>query len=252
MGAFEMRNKVLLLMVSLFVIGLIAGCSDDEQQLEDDEELLMLEVDFEVPETADVGEAVELIADVTYGDEPVTDADEVLFEIWESGKEDESEQIDGNNEGDGTYTLEYTFDQDGIYEMYAHTTAHSMHNMPKKQIKVGDVSEDEEQDDSDEAFHTEGFDLHFDEPESVSAKEDTSFTTHITLHEEPLDELHVRYQIWPEGNEDETEWVDADEDNPGEYTGEYSFKESNTYLIQIHVEDDEDLHEHKEYTIEVE
>ena len=32
---------------------------------------------------------------------------------------------------------EYTFDHDGVYYMYAHTTARGMHVMPKQQFIVG-------------------------------------------------------------------------------------------------------------------
>src|SRR5699024_12157386 len=91
-----------------------------------------------------------LEAYVTYGDEAVPDADEVDFEIWEMCDKDNSEHETPTNNDDGTYTLEYTFEEDGIYEVYAHTTAHDMHTMPKKEIKVGEGGEndcEEEEDD---------------------------------------------------------------------------------------------------------
>jgi len=45
--------------------------------------------------------------------------------------------IDGEFTEDGVYTAEYTFDHDGVYYMYAHTTARGMHVMPKQQFIVG-------------------------------------------------------------------------------------------------------------------
>ncbi len=69
--------------------------------------------------------------------DPVIDADEVDFEIWEMCDQDNSVHEQPTNNDDGTYTLEYAFEKDGIYEVYAHTTAHDMHTMPKKQIEVG-------------------------------------------------------------------------------------------------------------------
>ena len=37
----------------------------------------------------------------------------------------------------------------------------------------------------------------------------------------------------------------------GEYTASYTFAEVGSYKIQIHVEDDKELHEHEEHIIEV-
>ena len=45
--------------------------------------------------------------------------------------------IDGKLEQDGVYKATTTFDHDGVYYMYAHTTANGVHNMPKQQIIAG-------------------------------------------------------------------------------------------------------------------
>lgn len=146
-----MLRKRIVLFAAIFMMAILAACGgDDSQNVED--ELDMLEVDFTVPEEADVGQPVELEAYVTYGDEDVNDADEVDFEIWEMCDEDNSVHETPINNDDGTYTLEYTFEDDGVYEIYAHTTAHNMHTMPKKEITIGeggeyDCEEIEEEDD---------------------------------------------------------------------------------------------------------
>lgn len=134
-----MSKRIGLFAVAITIM-LLSACGGN-----DADELLMLEVDFPVPEEADVGEMVELKAIVTYGDESVTDADEVVFEVWEKGKKDESEKIDAKNHEDGTYTAEYTFDHDGIFEMYAHTTARDLHTMPKKEIVIGEGGDYEDE-----------------------------------------------------------------------------------------------------------
>ena len=144
-----MLRKSLVMVAAMFTAMVLAACGDTEETTEDDE-LDMLDVDFDVSETAEVGESIELEAYVTYGDEAVPDADEVDFEIWEMCDKDNSEHETPTNNDDGTYTLEYTFEEDGIYEVYAHTTAHDMHTMPKKEIKVGEGGEydcEEEEDD---------------------------------------------------------------------------------------------------------
>ena len=94
-------------------------------------------VEVLTPEKLNVGEATTLEVKVTQSGEAVNDADSVDFEVWESGLRDEGTMIDGEFTEDGVYTAEYTFDHDGVYYMYAHTTARGMHVMPKQQFIVG-------------------------------------------------------------------------------------------------------------------
>ena len=109
---------------------LLVGCQSNEEQSEVDtnEEpvdvsALEVKVDILTPTEVKVGEPVELAAHVTQNNENVEDADEVKFEVWESGLRDHGTMITGEHVGDGVYKAEYTFDHDGVYYMYAHTTA---------------------------------------------------------------------------------------------------------------------------------
>ena len=45
--------------------------------------------------------------------------------------------VDGQLTKDGIYTASYTFEHDGVYYMFAHTTARGMHTMPKQKMIVG-------------------------------------------------------------------------------------------------------------------
>ncbi|HLS20665.1 MAG TPA: FixH family protein [Bacillota bacterium] len=235
-------RKTLLTMTVTLLISLLVACGDDE--------LHILEVDFVVPETAEVGETIELKAIVSYGDEAVTDADEVVFEVWEKNDRDNGEMIDAVNHEDGTYTTEVTFDYDGIFEMYAHTTAREMHTMPLKEIVVGEGGEYAD-DEEETVFHTEGFDMHFVELDDAKVDEDSELIVHLQINEEPLEDAKVRYEIWNDDMGDDREWVDASESSTGEYVGNYTFETAVTYYVQVHVEDDEDLHEHDVYEINV-
>lgn len=132
-------------MVAIALV-ILAACGNNDDTNNYLDGLVVLEVGFDVPETLEVGETLVLEAVVTYGDEIVDDADEVVFEVWEKGKQDESDRIDSKNNGDGTYTAEVTFDEDGIYEMYAHTTARAMHTMPKREVIVGEGGDYEDLD----------------------------------------------------------------------------------------------------------
>src|SRR5699024_12180219 len=90
----------------------ISACSGNNDAPDDSDELASLDVDFQLPESADLEETVELKAIVTYGDEKVTDA-EVEFEYWEKGDEENSTRIEAENNEDGTYTEDVSFDRDG-------------------------------------------------------------------------------------------------------------------------------------------
>lgn len=249
------RNSLLLMFILL--IGVLAACNSTAETENEDEELKTLDVVFEVPEQADIDETIELNAIVTYGDEEVTDADEVKFEYWETGNEEDSIMMDANNNEDGTYSADVSFDHDGVYEIYAHTTARDLHTMPKKSITVGKGASEqgeehqEETDGDHEHSHVDGFGMDFVEPEAVKVDEEIDLTVHLQMDHEAFEHANVRYEIVHESNSDLHNWVDTVEAVPGEYTSTHSFEEDGTYTVTIHVEDDEGLHEHQEYEIVV-
>ncbi|RDW17086.1 FixH family protein [Oceanobacillus chungangensis] len=234
----------------MLVISVLTACGTKDENT-GSEELVPLEVEFSVPETAEVDEEVKLIATVTYGEESVTEADEVTFELWEQGMEDESTMIEATNKGDGTYTTETTFDHDGIYEMFAHVTAKDMHTMPKKLITIGEGASSNQDQEHEHSEHADGFAMHFVEPELVTAAEETSLKVHVQLDDQPLEEASIRFEIWNEETPDNHEWVDASEATAGEYSENFAFPKAGTYQMVIHVENEDGLHEHQEFEINV-
>lgn len=147
-------------LISLFVAVplLLVGCNSDDSKDNDeankntesvDPASLEVVVDILTPEKLEVNRAVELQAKVTQNNKAVDDA-EVKFEVWESGFKDKGQMIEGKLDKDGVYKAEFTFDHDGVYYMYAHTTARGMHTMPKQKLIVGnpDMSKVVEDDDS--------------------------------------------------------------------------------------------------------
>lgn len=130
-----MKNTfVFILALTLVVLTACSGNNDEETNNSD--ELKALEVEFEVPETAEVNETILLKAIVTYGDEMVEDADDVSFEYWEEGNQEDSTTVESINNRDGTYTAEITLENNGIFSIYAHTTARGLHTMPMKSVTV--------------------------------------------------------------------------------------------------------------------
>lgn len=93
--------------------------------------------------------------------------------------------------------------------------------------------------------------MHFTELESVTAGEGTELEVNITMDEDVLGDASVRYEIWKENEEDNTDWVEATESNPGSYVADYIYEGPGTYHIQVHAEDAADIHEHLEYEVHV-
>ncbi|MEC2075960.1 FixH family protein [Metabacillus fastidiosus] len=252
-----MRRKLsMFLLVSMLV--LLAACNGEEGTAEVQKEVpKAVEVKLDVPETADVNSKVEMKAVVTQGDEKVADADEVEFEIWEEGKKEESNTVKAKNNGDGSYEAQTKFEHNGLFTVQVHVTARDMHTMPKKSVTVGEgiKGEEEKHEHENEAngehAHTEGFAMHFAAPENVQVERETELSVHLQKDNKPLEKAKVRYEIWNNSKPEKHEWIDGDESAAGEYKAKHNFTEAGNYKIQIHVEDDEGLHEHEEHQIEV-
>ncbi|MGG6432302.1 FixH family protein [Anoxybacillus sp. D401a] len=119
------------LLLFSFMLLVVAGCANNTEE----EELAYLDVKMAVEEKLPANQEVELACLVTYGDEKVTDASEVKFEVWKHGTEDR-QMIEGKHVGDGKYVASYTFAAKGTYSVVAHVTAKNMHNMPKIDVVV--------------------------------------------------------------------------------------------------------------------
>ncbi len=96
-----------------------------------------VKVAFNTETQAEPAEDVVLSVTVTQGDDEVDDAEEVVYEVWQSGDRDNSEMIPAEYTEDGVYEAETSFKEEGVYYMQAHTTARSLHVMPKQKIIVG-------------------------------------------------------------------------------------------------------------------
>lgn len=133
----KMKKIVLAAVLALT----LAACSDEADTPIDTNDVVAeiseVEIEFLTPQQLNVNEPVKLEVKLTQGDEIINDADDVQFEVWQSGLRDEGELIEGEFIGDGVFSAETTFKEDGIYYMYAHTNARGMHVMPKLEMTVG-------------------------------------------------------------------------------------------------------------------
>ncbi|MFB4164447.1 FixH family protein [Alteribacillus sp. JSM 102045] len=241
------------------LIFLLAACGqtneNQEQSGDNSDSPEPIEVEIDMENEAEAEEEIKIGAHVTQGEETVTDANEVLFEIWKEGEKEDSEEIMAEEPANNTYFIKQSFEEDGIYHVTAHVTARGMHSMPTEEITVGEAEQEEskaEEDSEDiHAGHQHGSPVTADlqSPSEIKAGEETELSFQIAEEGEPINEARVRLEIWQRGD-DTREWVDTEEKN-GMYAASHTFENSGDYMVTVHIEDQEDLHEHVDKIISV-
>ncbi|GIP26135.1 hypothetical protein J23TS9_12650 [Paenibacillus sp. J23TS9] len=124
---------------------LMSACSDSAHNAESGQGLFQDVINVSIqtsPDKPALNLPVEISASVSQGGEAVNDAKEVEFELWKWG-ETNHETLQGKHQGEGVYSIEKEFPTEGIYYVVAHVSARGMHNMPRRQLVVGNVSEKE-------------------------------------------------------------------------------------------------------------
>ncbi|MBP1947954.1 FixH family protein [Virgibacillus litoralis] len=241
------------MMTLLFIIIVLAACgqSEDTENGTTDNAVKAIEANLEVPEKGDKNQDITFSVTVTQDSKPVEDASEVEFEIWKDGLKDDSEMIKAKHTGDGKYTIEKSFKEDGLYHVQSHVTARTMHTMPKKEITIGDpkasttTSENQKEDDQN---HTH-LSIDLQQPDTIKATEEAEFTVKVLKEEELLEKASVTLEIWQE-NKENHEWNDMSETSSGTYQSTATFNDSGIYNVNVHVKK-EDIHDHKEFTADV-
>ncbi|MBL4951531.1 FixH family protein [Neobacillus sp. YIM B02564] len=135
----------MLLIGTIMIIAAGCGTAKEKNQSSQDQGMPeMIDVTLKIdPEHPQPNKEVTISATVTQGKEKVDDADEVVFEVWKDGQE-KHEKIKGESKGNGVYSITKSFSESGVYYAISHVTARDMHNMPKKEFTVGDVSADQQ------------------------------------------------------------------------------------------------------------
>lgn len=137
-----------VLILVLVVALLLQGRSGKDEDFEP----VFIDIELTItPEEINVNDTVTFDAKVTYGDEVVEDADEVVFEIWRAHDE-EHETVEVEHMENGIYRLEKSFDREGTYYIITHVTAKDMHYMPKREFVVGEPSEPETDENSSSQY----------------------------------------------------------------------------------------------------
>ncbi|QAS51915.1 FixH family protein [Halobacillus litoralis] len=253
-----MKNLAIFILIIISMTLAACGSDDGENNTSNADE--QDTQNNEVPETPEVmvsfdhqplpvGEETTIKAKVTQGDEPVPDAEYVKFEIWNKGdSQDSSQTIEAEHTDDGVYEITHTFDEAGSYQVIAHTQVDDLHTMPKSEVKVGKDSEVSEHSHSEESGK---FMVHLETEQKFKAGEKSPLVVHINHMEDPFTKGLVKFEISADHMEKHL-YVDAEEVEPGMYKTSHNFSEPGTYTINTHYEKpDEEIHGHKEKTIEV-
>ncbi|MRH41996.1 hypothetical protein GH741_04815 [Aquibacillus halophilus] len=248
---------------SVVLVFILIGCGQNNNDSSDGQNDIVpvaISVDLQAPETVEIHEVVTIEAVVTQGEEAVDDADEVVFEIWKEAAKESSETLESKHEGDGVYSLEKTFDEEGVYFVQSHVTAREMHTMPQAEIVVGNPEETEEAqvDDADtseeEHHHHHGGEvtIEFDPASSspFTTGEEVKLTLKVFNAEEPLSDADVTLEI-KQAEETDAIWIDLKEEEAGNYSGLTSLEQAGNYTVTVHVKKG-DIHEHQDFPITVE
>ena len=129
-------KKILLIAVLISVM--FSGCSETENDIP----VISTEpvkVEIIIPDQISAHQAFNIQAKVIQADEPVNDADEVVFEYWKGGTaEDAHEKVEAKLKENGVYEIETTLKAPGTYYAISHVQARHMHTMPKKEFVVNE------------------------------------------------------------------------------------------------------------------
>jgi hypothetical protein len=126
--------------VSVFFIFLLAACGQEGNKKSEEVNFLdPIEVELTTTTELAVNEEIVTQAFITQNDIPVTDANEVVFEIWQHGNPETYRFIEAQAQGNGIYEVTWSASEEGVYYVFYHVTAKGMHRMEKHQLVVGEV-----------------------------------------------------------------------------------------------------------------
>ncbi|MFT9850129.1 FixH family protein [Aneurinibacillus sp. REN35] len=129
------KASMMMSVVLIFAMTLLSGCGQNAQPQERQKPMpiaVSLKLD---PAAVNVNKAVRISVVVTQNGAPVSDAEEVKFEIGQGDKKN-VQMIPAQKTEEGTYAIEHTFTASGSYYVMYHVTARGMHSMDKTDIEV--------------------------------------------------------------------------------------------------------------------
>lgn len=251
-----MKRYLLSLLCLLAAISAACGHNHQEAVLPSADPVA---ADFAIsPQEPAAGEAVTFSVKVTQNGEPVNDAKEVKFEWWKDGQE-QHVTIPAALQKDGVYTAQQTIDEAGSYFVYYHVTARDFHNMQKVAFTVSGQSASASSpanghgtgktvEGAGEAAD-QGVDFHFMPAAPILAGQPAALMVHLMKDNASFTGAAVRLEI-RQGSEETHTYVDAREDQPGQYSAKVTLPAAGRYTVNVRVEKG-DIHSYKSYPLDV-
>lgn len=237
-----------ILVVSM--ITWMSGCSSSPMNHQDHQNHNQttgnLSVSFQAnPTKSDLGDPVTFQATVKEGNKGVANA-KVEFEVWK-GTSKNHKQYPAKHVENGDYIASDSFAESGAYNVVVHVYTDKDHKMTEGTFQVGQSSAERE-----DHHHDSKARLHLMLPDSPQKGKSTVITGHVMdAKGNPVTGAEVEFEIWKEGN-NKHQYVKAEEKKNGEYIKIFTFPETGTYHVQLHVEKpSKKLHEHIEKMITV-
>ncbi|MCT8140441.1 FixH family protein [Anaerobacillus sp. CMMVII] len=125
------------LVFSIFLLFFLIACGHNDHQSEMNF-LDPIEVELIPLTELEVNKEIVTQVIVTQNEKTVSDAEEVVFEIWQHGHPETYRSLDGVAKGDGIYEVSWSATEEGVYYVFYHVTANGMHRMEKHQLVIGD------------------------------------------------------------------------------------------------------------------
>ncbi|GAF23181.1 hypothetical protein JCM19047_2980 [Bacillus sp. JCM 19047] len=132
--------RLLFTIISMTVF--LSACSFTSNNPEAYTAFQPLQVRVELPDSISEGGKQTIYASVSQGEEEITDAELVRFEVW-SNNHEQHEYVTATAEGNGIYAVEVDFNQEGLYFAKAFTQVGDLYAMPTKRFAVGKITPEE-------------------------------------------------------------------------------------------------------------
>ncbi|KNH20554.1 FixH family protein [Priestia megaterium] len=123
--------KKLSMLLIILVVAMV-GCSKGNEQKSQE-----VKGEIQVPQTIHANKPVSIETLVTQGDKKIKNADAVQIQVEKEGYINQ-EMIDAKHKGNGAYSTDYTFKDDGEYTITAHVTIKGDMKMFTKKVTVGE------------------------------------------------------------------------------------------------------------------
>lgn len=140
-------KKWLMWIVLLLVLGACSPNKVDEAAVYKYKQERPLEVDISIPAPIMLNEVVTLSAILHQNGEVVENLDHVIFTVWKEGTDSsvDAEKMIAKAGGDGIYSIQKEFDEEGYYYLKVQASSEGSKIMPTKQFYVGEMKATEEE-----------------------------------------------------------------------------------------------------------